>query len=263
MAVRKFNNLAEINQFLTKETKVALEKTLQVLAPRLKYFIRKDVYWAYSPTFYKRTRWLMRSGVIDYYISNLQNLIRGGVRINRSMYKSLYNGEKFQHGNPYRMLDVDTFIGILNDEEDGGYFNPFGFPYIIRQSFWEEYTDWVKDNYAEIFQRKCKNQGIDLNNLGATESSSPEPPKGEKPSPEPPNTTVTGTSNDIGRTTIGNNRPQGGFVNRFVKQSALQGKSNSFMESAMRQASVGQYDEMRIGSLDIKIGEQGLSGNRI
>ena len=70
MAVRKFNNLEEINQFLTNETRGALEDTLRAITPRLKHFIDEDVYWAYHPTFYKRTRWLKRSGVIDYYISN-------------------------------------------------------------------------------------------------------------------------------------------------------------------------------------------------
>lgn len=202
MAIRKFSNLEEINQYLTKETRKALEQTLKTLAPRLKAFIRKTVYHAYSPTFYKRTRWLMRSGVIEHYISNLQGKISGGVHITQKMYGSVSDLERFQHGHPRnrhepaRRLDPEDFVAILNGDLPCGN-NPYNFPIMKREPFWEQYLEWVKKEYADIFARKCRNLGIDLNNLGATESPS-EVLKGKEPSPTPQETptSVTGTQMD-------------------------------------------------------------------
>lgn len=248
MAVRKFNNLEEINQYLTNETKKALEDTLRALAPRLKAFIRANVYHAYRPLFYRRTRWLMRSGVVEYYMSNLQGKVRGGVHITNKMYNETSDLDKFQHGHPRnghepaRQLSAEDFVEILNDETNDWIMNPYNFPYFHRKSFWEDYIEWVKKNYAEIFKRKCRNRGIDLNNLGATESSSPEPPKGKEPSPEPPNTSISGTSNDIGRVSIGKGRSNMvyKYVNPYTQKTTTSVKQN---ESALTIAmQIGQYD---------------------
>lgn len=191
----KFRSLEEINQYLTKETKVALEETLDAMIPKLRYFIDEDVYWAYQPTFYKRTRWLKRrSDVIEHYISNLQGKLRGGIRIIDKIYNSVSNRDKFQHGNPYDDLSAENFLEILNQEDDADWlFNPFGFPVLHRRSFWKDFLEWAKDNYAEIFKKKCKKHKIDLNNLGSSSNINLNEPKVKESSLPPPATSVTNT----------------------------------------------------------------------
>ena len=208
MAVRKFKNLEEIEQYLNKETQVALEETLMAMIPKLRFFIDEDVYYAYHPTFYKRTRWLKRrEDVIEHYISNLQNKIRGGIRIVASRLDAVSDREKFQHGasyrtksgklNTYSVLSAENFLEILNDEDFDCLFNPFGLPSLQRSSFWKDFLEWAKDHYAEIFKEKCRKHKIDLNNLGSTKNADEqEAPKGNIPSPEPPDTSVTGTSSE-------------------------------------------------------------------
>ena len=84
--LKKFKNLEEIKQYLNRETQGALEDTLKVMRAKLKGFIIQDVYNAYDPIFYKRTRWLLRAGVLDYYISHMFGKVYGGIRINNKGY---------------------------------------------------------------------------------------------------------------------------------------------------------------------------------
>lgn len=212
--LRKFRSLEEINQYLTKETQVALEETLKAMIPKLRYFIDEDVYRAYHPTFYKRSRWLKRrNDVIEHYISNLQHKLRGGIRIVGTRFNDndVSNREKFQHGsayktkksgklNTYSVLTTEQFLNILTEGSDS--FNPFGFPNVKRRNFWEDFLEWTKDNYADIFMKKCKKHKIDLTNIGSSENVVLDKPKSKEVSSEPPATSVTDTSMDIGRTSI-------------------------------------------------------------
>lgn len=181
------------------------------MIPKLRFFIDEDIYRAYHPTFYKRTRWLKRrNDVIEHYISNLQHKLRGGIRIVDTIFDSVSDREKFQHGAAYRTkagrlhtyseLSGEQFLEILT--EGSSSFNPFGFPNIKRRNFWEDFLDWAKDNYAEIFMRKCKRHKIDLKNIGSSENVILDKPKSKEVSPEPPSTSISGTSMDVGRTAI-------------------------------------------------------------
>ena len=242
--LRKFRSLEEIKQYLTVETKVALEDTLKAMIPKLRYFIDECVYWAYHPVWYKRTRWLKRrSDVIEHYISTLQGRLNGGIRISNKIYNSVSDRKKFQHGNPYRPLSAESFLEILNGEDDVDWlFNPFGFPMIQRESFWEKFLEWAKnddrESYDKLFIKYCKRRGIDLNNLSHSTSgqfnySSQSEPK--EPSPEPPKTSVSDTQNDIGRNAIPQRAKVQGmyhFVNRFTGKSV---QNNSENESILSQ----------------------------
>lgn len=202
MAVLKFNNLAEINQYLTRQTEKALKESLDATIPKLRFFIDEDVYRAYHPTYYKRTRWLKRrSGVIESYISHLQGLTRGGIRIVDDIYDAVSDRELFQHGNPLEDLPVQSFLEILNAKDNIGWADTFGFPTLIRpRSFWEDFTKWMEsdEGIANIFKKKCNKYKIDLNNLGSDEDYEPEPPKAKEPAPTPQETptSVTGTQMD-------------------------------------------------------------------
>lgn len=232
--LRKFRSLEEINQYLTKETKVALEETLMALIPKLRYFIDEDIYWAYHPTFYKRTRWLKRrNDVIEHYISNLQGKLRGGVRIVDKIYNSVSDRSKFQHGNPYSDLSAENFLEILNDENFDCLFNPFGFPSLRRRPFWNDYLEWVKDNYADIFMKKCKKHKIDLTNIGSSENVFLDKPKLKESSPSPPATSVTDTSMDMGRTAIPQ-RKTGGINFEFGIRKFSSGSDGS-IDTALKQ----------------------------
>ena len=205
------------------------------MIPKLRFFIDQDVYWAYHPTFYKRTRWLKRrSDVIEHYISNLQHKLRGGIRIVDKIYNSVSDRNKFQHGNPKEALNPEAFLEILNGES--GTFNPFGFPYIKRRSFWEDFLDWAKDNYADIFMRKCKRHKIDLKNIGSSENVILNKPKPKETSPEPPSTSISGTNMDIGRTAIPTKKTGGiNFVFGVHKYSnANSSENDSFLNQLAR-----------------------------
>lgn len=216
--LKKFRNLEELNQYLTNETEVALQETLRAMIPKLRYFIDKDVYYAYHPTFYKRTRWLKRrNDVIEQYISNLQHKLRGGIRIVDTIFDSVSDREKFQHGSAYRTkagqlhtyseLSGEQFLEILTEGERG--INPFGFPSIKRENFWEEFLEWAKKEQPKIFERKCKNHKIDLTNIGSSDNVVLNKPQPKEPSPAPPATSVTDTPlerKEQGWHSIGNNR---------------------------------------------------------
>ena len=247
MAKLKFNNLAEINQYLTNETKIALEETLQAMIPKLRFFIDEDIYRAYHPTFYKRTRWLKRrNDVIEHYISNLQHKLRGGIRIVGTIFDSVSDREKFQHGSAYRtksgslhtynVLSAEQFLEILTEGAEG--FNPFGFPNIKRRNFWEDFLDWAKDNYVDIFLKKCKKHKIDLQNIGSSDNVILNEPKSKEPSSEPPPTSISGTENDIGRTSIpqkANVRGMYHYVNPYLKKSYSTTSSNAEIDSVLNQ----------------------------
>lgn len=243
--LKKFKNLEEIKQYLNRETQGALEDTLKVMRAKLKGFIIQDVYNAYDPIFYKRTRWLLKAGVLDYYISHMFGKVYGGIRINNKGYP--VNIEKYQHGNYiFGAFDSDDFIQMLNGEIEDGIWNPFNFPSIARQPFWDDFIEWAKndkDGYAVIFKEKCKKRGIDLENLGSSNKTETTP-KSKEIASEPPATSITGTGNDIGRTSIGKGRSNMTytFFNRFANTTTTSVKQQ---ESALSMAlQKGQYDEM-------------------
>ena len=234
MAVRKFRTPEELKQFLTNETKKALEDTLKIARAKLRSFVIQDVYDAYDSAIYKRTRWLLKSGVIDYYMGNAFGRVYGGVRINKKGYTT--NSDKLQHSNPYPDggFYVDAFLEMLNDENN--YDNlaidnsPFHFPYLKRRSIWEDFTNWMndeKEGFAAVFKQKCKDRKIDLENLGKTNEQTTT--KKKESSPLPPATSVTGTGNDVGRTAIPQRNP-----NRFNYNYGI-GSRNSSSSALQRQ----------------------------
>ena len=246
--LKKFKNLEEIKQYLNKETQGALEDTLKVMRAKLKSFIIQDVYNAYDPIFYKRTRWLLRIGVLDYYISHMFGKVYGGIRINSKGYP--VNIEKYQHGNYiFGAFDSEDFIQMLNGEIESGIWNPFNFPSLARQPFWDDFIEWAKndkDGYAVIFKEKCKKRGIDLENLGSSDNNNAETkPKSKIVASEPPATSVTGTSNDIGRKTISQQsgeKHKDLFKNLFgVHKYTNSNTNNSALGNALN---TGQYDAL-------------------
>lgn len=226
---RKFRTPEELKQFLMNETKLALEDTLKIARAKLRSFVIQDVYDAYDSPMYKRTRWLLKKGVIDYYMGNAFGRVYGGVRINKKGYP--INAEKLQHSNPYPDggFYVDAFLEMLNDENN--YDNlaidnsPFHFPYLKRRAFWEDFMEWMNDSekgFAEVFRQKCKDRKIDLENLGKKGSNESTKSK----STPPPATSMTGTSGSesSGWHSIGQRSESRGINFNFGIGS---GKSNS------------------------------------
>lgn len=154
-----FKNVQDLHGAISSELRDALKETIHEMADKLREFIQEDVYNAYDPEFYTRTKWLLEPDTIEDYVWNDFGKGYGaGIKINKNSYVLYDNNlEEFQHGNPYTdELNMDAFIGVLNGTVNGGVGNPFHFPIIARRPFLDEFEKWAEENYTKILMNKLR-----------------------------------------------------------------------------------------------------------
>ena len=163
--IKPFKTLQEVEKSLEKATRQALEMTLEQLKEDFLKIIEEDVYNAYHPKFYTwRTRWLLRSGVVESYMGNIFGQMYGGVRINTDVdYPVSY--AQFIHGSRYydeegslitNTFEADDFINMLNGKIKVNPNNPWNFPVINRKPFLDDFNEWAKVHYPIYFEENLK-----------------------------------------------------------------------------------------------------------
>lgn len=186
LSSRIFHTLAEFEEEAEQTTKSALIYTLDYFKDKFEDIIEADIYNnAYKATWYNRTNWMKDENALEVYIyKNIKNSIGGGVRFNKQTYEKYGNNRSlFQHGNPYKYLEMNSYLAIMNDS-DKLHANPYNFPThaeINRGHFYDEFLDLVDAkfdvkfsefwHFASTGKRDLRGYGNNKRSVGATSSS--------------------------------------------------------------------------------------------
>ena len=186
LSSRIFHTLAEFEEDAEQTTKAALIYTLDYFKEEFRKIIETDIYNnAYKAKWYDRTNWLEDENAIEIYIyKNVKNAIGGGVRFNKQIYDKYGNNRSsFQHGNPLKYLEMNSYLAIMNDSAKL-HENPYNFPThaeIDRGHFYDEFLDLVDAkfdtkfselwHYASTGKRDLRGYGGHSHSVGATSGS--------------------------------------------------------------------------------------------
>lgn len=143
--------LGKFEHIVNLTTKIAIENTAERLLSELRGIIDEEVYNAYSPKFYTRTRQLRDS----WWASKAEVL--GGVissTISQDDVALIGSLSLFQHGNIYESLeDLIALDEIVNEGKIG---NAFGFPQLGARPFWYRFLNYCDQNLERIFREEFR-----------------------------------------------------------------------------------------------------------
>lgn len=155
----QFTTLEQYRNHILGNTKVALDKTIDEILDHLMEILDERIYNIPSGD-YERTEMLRQrdNWIKDDYRSS--GHIGTKLEFNESNYFA--NGLERIHGliwadNNTELPSAEDFINVLNAEQNGLFGNIPN-----TEKFWDEFIQWVEDNYDLIFQANMKELGIDV-----------------------------------------------------------------------------------------------------
>ena len=123
----------------------AMDKTVDELIAKLKEYIQERVYNRYNPEWYSRTMEILNGWAKQSSIWS-NNSTSGALYFDDA--KFTHSGSPlYQHG--IQQIDAETLLDILNNKISWG--DAFGDNFNQNRAFWDDYVNWVKDNWESIF----------------------------------------------------------------------------------------------------------------
>ena len=125
----------------------AMDKTIDELIVKLKEYIQERVYDKYDPDWYDRTMEVLNNWVKQSATWN-NNSTSGALYFDDAQFT--HSGfPKYQHG--IQQIDAETLLDILNEKVPWG--DAFGTNFNQSRAFWDDYVNWVNDNWEDIFYK--------------------------------------------------------------------------------------------------------------
>lgn len=158
-----FKNESELANAINEEIRKAMENTLNKMKEKLGEFIEEDVYSYDSKWYrYRRTDFLRDNyeRIFEtYFWNDFGRGVKGGIRVHTDMYFPSYP-EDFIHGsqteNNYNSLNLESYLEIMNNPDviPSTRFNfPTNFT-MHKRPFWDDFLDWAKTHFREIFEEE-------------------------------------------------------------------------------------------------------------
>lgn len=158
-----YSSLKDFEADAQKATRIAMENTLKYFKDKLHDLIEEHIYHnAYNAKWYKRTTYLSQENAILTYVYNNfgKNGVGGSIKFNKELYDNSTDRswekdkpwKEFQHGNPYRYLELKSYLEIMNDSSLIG--EAFHFPRVERGHFYDEFMKDISENFDKVFEEK-------------------------------------------------------------------------------------------------------------
>ena len=168
MNQKTFKNENDLSNAMNDISREATKNTLQKMLDKLGYFIEKDIYNAYQPKWYNRTRYL-EDDYIDmwetYLWNNFGNGVSGAMRLKEDIFFPtdppifVHGSGNWKTGDVYSTLTLDSYLQIMNNP-NAIVETPFHFPTnktMHKKPFWDDFEKWADKNYTKIFKKEFDN----------------------------------------------------------------------------------------------------------
>ena len=157
-----FNTLEGLRNHLLGRTKIALEETIEEIKEELMRILDDRIY-DYAEGDYERSEMLRNESnwlVTDVSRSGSSGVVSFNLNFDENKYWA--NGWEHIHGLCWNggnteLPSAEDFINVLNaNKSDVLYEKP------DTTGFWDDFIDWVHDNFDIILAKHLQEQGIDI-----------------------------------------------------------------------------------------------------